>query len=356
MKKKLLAGILSFTMLAGQVLPVVAADDADVAVSENETVVEESAEEAAEETAEDESVETEAVEAEVDNDITDSIPVEGELEEFGTAELVDYNFSNVEAFNDPSINLETNYNEIVGASTPINDHIGVGQYQAALIDAGTINIDGVDYNLSAEISYYNIISYRGRKIKADELYPTMTKKFQIYDLAEKFTTKGVYSDDIITLKYSAKKNKDCTEDSYITVKASVNSKVAKKLGIKGKSLSKLKKAVKQFNKVAKKQHLPFSILQINADYLWATNNMTAIGNYSGWIFLTFKSFRELRARLDVDQPAYKSSKDYWKKWTKLSKKDFTIEKVKGEARTYLITPKGRNFTGSPVKVTFGASM
>ena len=51
MKKRLLAALLSLTMLTAQVLPVVAVDDADVTVSENFSAEEET-EEAVDETVE----------------------------------------------------------------------------------------------------------------------------------------------------------------------------------------------------------------------------------------------------------------------------------------------------------------
>ena len=75
MKKRLLAALLSFTMLTAQVLPVIAADDADVAVSADAAAEEETGDSVSAD--EPVFIETDAIETEYEEDALSE--AEGEI-------------------------------------------------------------------------------------------------------------------------------------------------------------------------------------------------------------------------------------------------------------------------------------
>lgn len=341
MKKKLLAGLLSFTMLTGHIMPVVAADDADVTVSEDVIAGEET-------------------EESISADEADFIEQTGE--EAGSEEDVDaqaygevyYASAEMEAPED----TEAAEAETAGASA---SHIYTGEWDGFMYDVGTeggIEIDGTNYVPLTVIQYRKEISYRGRKIKPAEDLEAQIGGSGLVALAEALVTTpvdGLDPKDVIKVKFTAKKNINVNDGSYFTSKFSVDTKLAKKLGIKGKSLKILKKHTKWLNKVAaeKKNRIPFSITAIDANKLKDEGCLDGRGKYSGWFTRTFNGFSHFRARLDESQPESVNDSTY-KQWTKLSKKDFTVKKVdKDETFVYYtVTPNGKNFTGQTFKMKF----
>ena len=129
------------------------------------------------------------------------------------------------------------------------------------------------------------------------------------------------------------------------MKASVNKKIAKQLGIAGKSLKALKKAAKQFNKAAKAAPASFTInpayLTIMHAYDDVYVQITLWYNMFTKAFVKWSNFA-YRVRLDENAPSDK------KKWPKLPAKDFKkkIKKVTNGCNV-TITPKNKNFVGDP---------
>ncbi|MBR6256708.1 MAG: hypothetical protein IKR23_04945 [Lachnospiraceae bacterium] len=352
MKKKLLAGLLSFTMLTGQMLPVVAADDADVTVSEDAVIAEEEteAEAAEEETAE------EAVEVE---EIGSPIAYEEEVvsEEDGE-EVSEYSaYYLVKVGEDGAV--EDVDVEDAALDQAAANHIYAVERVGHKVDASTFDVNGTSVVVDATFSYYGYISYRAKKIKPVEDLEVKVESSGLYSVAQALATPGTaVSQDLFKWKYSAKKNEKANSGSYFTVKASVNSKVAKQMGIKGKSLKTLKKAVKQFNKVAKKDQIPFIIDPVNFDYM--ASNGYAIVVEKGIITRRFgmiisRKFTgiELRCRIKPEQPESVTDSTL-KKWTKPSKKDITIKKVEG--KTYSITINNLNYWSQVGSFTYTAHL
>lgn len=316
MKKKLLAGLLSFTVLTAQMLPVIAADDADVVVSENAVVEDEE-------------------EAEV---------VEGE-------EFFDF------AQHETSLqDVEIGEIELDEASS---SYIYVGapaKYTYTVTD--NVEFNGKVYNSSTTIAYNSKISYRAKKIKADLDLGAAVSASGLYAMVNDLTTvsgTGITAKDVITVKFSAKKNKNANSGSYFTTKFSVKSKNAKALGIKGKSLKALKKAVKQLNKVAKakENRVSFTITAIDANLLWDNYQLIGIGTYRGFFIGTFQGFSHFRARLLDTQPDTIDSKTL-SKWSKVTKSDLKVTKIgkEGGYIYYTVTPQGKNFYGNPFVMRF----
>ena len=364
MKKKLLAGILSFTMLAGQVLPVVAADDVDVAVSENETVVEESAEEAAEETtASEDAVEAEVVSDTVVEDFGPCIAYEEKVisDENGEQVLDCYAYYLVNFNEDGTISavspddISTEDEEVLKA---VNSSIyAINDGGNKTIDAGSFEVDGKSYALKTNFVFNNYISYRGKKLKATDLN-IMVSESGLYNIASDLATPGsAIPYDLIKWKYTLKKNKDANSGSYFTVKATVNTKIAKNLGIKGKALSSLKKAAKAFSKVSKKEQIAFNIDPVVFDYMLQCGNGIIVENsiiHKSWLgFVTSVDFKgiSIHCRIRPDQPDIdmcfdskgSAIKKYFKKLTKPTKKDVEVKKI--ESRKYSITPMNKNYYG-----------
>ena len=350
MKKRLLAGLLSFTMLTGQMLPVVAADDADVTVSGDAVYVEE----------ETDGVETVYVDG--DFEIEDNIDFTKEY----VVEDGEYTYVyNMEPIDSVAI-AENGYassefpEDFVVEEGDLQNaaasHIRLEGAKSETIEAGVFEANGELYNISTSIIYNSMISYRGRKIKAYDdkkvgLNATVTNS-GLYNLAASLSTSGTVNADIIKWKFTTKKNKDANSNSYFTVKASVSSKIAKQFGIKGKALKTLKKAVKQFNKTAKTNKLYFYINPVNLDYLWDYRDYYSFFKltksvYSGFRLISRTETVELRVRIDESQPV-SITKYTVKKWSKPSKKEVSIVKEAG-TNIYDITPLTGNYTGTPVR-------
>ena len=376
MKKKLLAFVLSAMMLTESVLPVVAADDVDVVVSENaaeevteDAVAEEEA--ATEETAAEEQSEEAVVEETAEIEATEAEETAAEEQE---AEVPYEVISDSEVLMGPVMVIIGDESEDVAdeesEDVSVNgEHIKVGNRKEININnAGSIEIEGKTYNVYAKGSYSSYISYRARKIKPDVDLSATINNSSLYDIARALTTTGSYTNDVITWKFPAKKNKNAGTEACFNVKAAVNTNVAKSLGIKGKSLSKLKKAVKMLNKVSMKKDAKyyFEIGKINVSVLMAknadqTDDLFAWGTYSkSWFSATFSSLKSVWVRLEPDQP--KTVDEYsYKSWTKIKKSDFKITydrdfHLQGVYSTLVkvtLTPKdNKNFTGGPIYILF----
>lgn len=328
MKKRLLAGLLSFTMLTAQVLPVVAADDADVTVSED-VYAEEETEEAAEE--------------------TELYDIELEEEEVGDVDDLEEG----EYFYDIAASEDDVIIDEYSVDMDVPSYIFTDDSSEKVIIANA-TIQGNAYDLSTTVVYDTKISYRARKIKPYEDLGARVTSSGLNNLVQELATGSGDISSIIQWKFKAKKNVNAASDSFFTVKASVNKSLAKNAGITGKSLKTLNKAVKAFNKAAKAKtsRLGFMIVPINVDQMRAEKGITAVGKYTGWFFATeFAGYSHMRGRLEPDQPDSVSSSTY-KNWTKLSKKDFKVKKVKGQAKTYNVEPKGKNFYGNSYTIKF----
>ncbi len=247
MKKKLLAGLLSFTVLTAQMLPVIAADDADVVVSENAVVVEETEEEAGQEAEAEPQVVEEAV---------DTVEIElGEDDEeivLGEGEEIRYEVATAE-----DLKTLLNGEDVVTDEDAIDEagaFIKIGNRTTASIVADPVEIAGTTYNLDIKLSYYSAISYRGRKIKAvddeKESLRAEASSASLEKLAMSLTGASNAA-GLITWKYSAKKNTNANSGSYFTVQAKLNKTVAKSIGLKGKALKNFNKGLKKVNKAAK---------------------------------------------------------------------------------------------------------
>ncbi len=198
MKKRILAGILSLVMFAGQWQGAYAVDDAEFSVCE------------------------------------DAPSEEGENEE-----LPEYVPAEAPA-------------EIAAAGA------GEKYLRYGLIVADPVVIGGKSYHFTAELSYMSRTAYLGRKIKAaDELQASITST--TLDELVKDVTGQPEAEGLIEWKFTEKKNVKCGSDAYFTVKAAVNKKVAKNIGCKGKNLSNLKKGVSKFNKASKSVRMYFTI-------------------------------------------------------------------------------------------------
>ena len=206
MKKKLLAAMLSVLMLIGDLQPVLASDDADVTVSE-ETVIEE---------------ETDTYEEYV------AVPAENNREE---QEIV----TAAKAPAAPTVIDKTSvsYNTITSK---------------------TVKINKIPYTLTAEVSYYDIVEFCNRKILPDSDLDAEVKSKDLEILAAEIL--GVPSVDlrgVVEWKFTAYKNKKTGSKAYFKVKAKVNKSAAKAIGLKGKYLTWFKKGVNKLNAAAGKK-------------------------------------------------------------------------------------------------------
>lgn len=363
MKKKLMALILSAAMLTESVLPVVAADDVEVTASEN------AAEEVAEEAVEDVVVEEEPAAEEAEETAAEDVEEVAAEEVAETSEdeagvKTDYVvISESEVMAGPVAVLFGTEDETVQEAEDVTagDNAVVGFYKEVIIDAGTITINDKTYSVYTAFKYYDSISYRCRKIKPDKDLDVTITGCGLYNIARDLSTTGAFSPEVITWKMPAKKNTNAGTEASFNLKASVSSRVAKQLGIKGKSLSKLKKAVKQFNKVSTKKDARnyFEITKINLARVYQKKEYFAWASYVGWITYKFSSFKSLWVRLEPEQPRSVDDKTF-KKLTKVKKSDFkiTINKdfhIDGYSRAFVaitLTPKEKNFTGEPVTLIF----
>lgn len=216
MKKKLLTGLLTITMLFGQILPVMASDDTDISVSED--VITED--------------ETDIQETELVNETDDS-----DLSEYIIEETEEY---------------------VPGEADTDDARKNVRRLTYGQIVANPVTINGKVYNLYADVAYYAQVLYTGKKIKPVANLLAEARSTDLDSLAMELTgAKDVTG--LLKWTYTAKKNKKCSDKAYFKVKVSVKSKVAKSIGLKGKALRNFKKGLKKINKAAKSVKFRFTI-------------------------------------------------------------------------------------------------
>ena len=380
MKKKLLAFVLSAMMLTESVLPVVAADDVDVVVSEN--AAEEVTEDAV---AEEEAATEETAAEEVTEDVVEEEPVFEEalteiddtVKPYAYEEIVISEKDGEKIAEGYSYYLmrfnEDGTSEILSAddiddieedfvSESATPHIYSNNAKSHRIEADPFEIDGKTFPLNAIVTYNYNISYREKAVKAvDHLNANVSTSSGLYSIANSLSTAGNVSQDIFKWKYTMKKNKAANSESYFTVKASVNTKVAKKqFGITGKSLSKLKKAVRSFNKAAKKDHIMFNIDQVDFDKMAMAGYAVVVEKcHITYCFgiVTSRKFTgfELKCKIRPDQPEPDTAfdkngapiKKIYNKLTKLkNKKEISLDKV--DNRHYKLTILNKNFKSTKV--------
>lgn len=362
MKKKLLAFVLSAAMLTESVLPVVAADD--VEVSANEVVAEEEAA-AEEETAAEEVVVAEDVEESIDAYIVDGKiskeKIVESLENEGATILDAYEKNGevvVEMVYQVSIDNQEAGDIVIEDDELIDATSSYYMYPAnpmiKTYNLGAFDVKGESVTLSADIGYYETIYYRTRAIKpAMDLYATVNPESGIYNIAKKLMPAGYsFNTEVIKWKFTPRKNKNANSGSQFTVKASVNTKIAKQMGIKGKDLSILKKAVKKLNKemklVKKKDgidnRISFTIKPLILNDVTGGMWLTVYRHY-GFGGITY-TLSPIYCRLEESQPTTYDKK----KWSKIPKKEY-IGKVLNNGNTVEVTPKGKNIAGPVLTFT-----
>ena len=345
MKKRIIALALSAIMLLGETLPVKAENDI-TAVSENETerdVFADGEEVTAEECIDTSVIAEDGAADAICDDESEIIIDEEEAEEAEAA----VSGENVLCFADESVRQSITCDEFETIQTE-----AAYATTSGTVNAGSIDIDGKLYMLNATVEYQPAIAYRAKKINAENDLHANVSSSSLYGLAKDLSATGSVTKEIITWKCIAKKNKNATDDSHFILKAKVaKTSVAKAQGISGKSLSKLKKAVKAFNKAAKirSNAISFRITPINAAEMYYSNppTMWPVVVYRwGIIFVKFSHFR---ARLNPEkQPVFSTTMNY-KKWSKISNKEFTISK---SGSTYTFTPNNKNVTGPSFVIKF----
>ncbi len=335
MKKRLLAALLSVTMLTAEVMPVIAAGDE--VVSENAAVEEEAAEE-----------------AEGSDEIVgfDGILLNESVREENGEKVVESDYLVGFPSAGDAVSVDDAAENADKAETSAPNFIYVGAQTDKKITAEPYIYNSISYPVDATVTYFSRISYRGKPVKAQakdnytsQLYAVVNKS-ALYDMAAKLSPAGTYRTDVINFTFSAKKNKNANSGSYFIVKASVKGKVAKEMGIKGKDLAALKKAVKQFNKAAKLDPAYFTIDPVSFDamtvdpdtYLGLTIHF--VQRYLGSTLLSAEitgvSVRCLTRPEQLDQVSKR-----WTKYTKPSKKDVTVKKV--ATSTYTMTANNINY-------------
>ncbi|MCR5250067.1 MAG: hypothetical protein K6E50_05620 [Lachnospiraceae bacterium] len=338
MKKRILAGLLTFTMAVGQFMPVVAAgEDTEVVISAEETT-EESSEEAAEaaEDAESDALVVdlatlsleereqlgELVESKVISDQNGEKVVENVYElnvvfEGGLPDAAEY--ADGLYVEDPETLQASSIPPYIGVGTPLTQNVAT---------AATFSCDQGTFNLGTKVYYYTHINYRGKKVKpVDDLGATVTES-GLYAMAEKLSGLSTVPHDLIKWKLTPKKNTKANGGAYFTIKASVNGKVAKSIGITKKTLTTYKKAVKEFNKAVKGFQFTFTIDPVNFDYMmsdwtrYTSWTMHFVDYYLGNVYqYTEVVGPRVKCWIRPDQDPYIT-----RKWTKPSAKDVSIKK------------------------------
>ena len=369
MKKRLLALILSAAMMTESVLPVVAADDVEVtasenaaeAVSEDAVVEEEPAAEEAEETAAEDveevaaegSIEEFVVDGKIDKDkIVESLESKG-------AKIIDVYEENGEVV------VQAEYDVVFADNETADIEVGEAEIDAAestyymypanatskTYNVGAFDVKGTNVTLTATVKYYSTIYYRARAIKpATDLNATVSQESGIYTVAKKLMPAGyTFNPEVIKWKFSPKKNKNANSDSKFIVKGTVNSKIAKQMGIKGKDLSLLKKAMKKLNKemkyVKKKDgidnRISFTIKPLVLNDVQGGMKLWVVTHY-GWGGYRY-TLSPIYCRLEASQPVDFDKK----KWSKIPKKEY-IGKVLNVGNKVEVTPKGKNVIGTTI--------
>ncbi len=245
--------------------------------------------------------------------------------------------------------ISAKYNDLIGKCEVT---VGTEGVVVKKVNYGTFMVDGAALPLTASVRYAEKINYKARKIKIDADLSAKVTESGLYDIARKLSATGNVTNDVIIFSFAAKKNVNANSGSYYYLKAKVAKKsVTTAMGITGKNLKQLKKAVSAFNKQAKKKanRIYFNITPINALEMLGNKTMIPVVNrnkYTG----VFKSFSHFRARLEPDkQPPYSDELNY-KQWTKISNKEFKKKKI--GPTTYMFTPKNKNVVGSGFSIPF----
>ena len=210
MKKKLLAGLLSVVMLIGDLQPVLASDDADVTVSEEVSVEED----------------------------------EESYEEY------DFDGDDI-------------YEDVTAKAPQAPAIIDKTSDDEKTITSKSFTINKVPYTISAEVSYYTVVQFCNRKIKAGTDLDAEVKCNDLNDVAcDLLGVDSVDLSNVIEWKFTEYKNKKTGSKSYFRVKAKVKKSAAKAVGLKGKNLTRFKKAVSKLNSAAGKKaaRMYFSIV------------------------------------------------------------------------------------------------
>ena len=151
---------------------------------------------------------------------------------------------------------ETDTQETIGEADDAHKNVRRLRYGQIVADTVTINNKG--YNIYADVAYYAQVLYSGKKINPVADLFAEVKSSDLDRLAMELTGATDVS-GLIKWSYSPKKNKKISEKAYFKVKASIKSKVAKKIGLKGKALKNFKKGLKKLNKAAKSVKFYFMI-------------------------------------------------------------------------------------------------
>lgn len=211
MKKKLLAGLLSLAMLIGTIRPVLASDDVYVTESEEDT---------------------------------------------------DGSYDETDGVYDEDVVTD----EDVTASKPDPEPATIDKSSVSYntIYAKPVKINKITYELSAEVSYYDVVKYCGRKIKAGLDLEAEVKSPSLDQLAaEILGVDHVDLSGVIEWKFTETKNKKIASKSYFIVKGKVKKSAAKEIGLKGKYLTRFKKGLSKINSAASKkaERMYFTIVE-----------------------------------------------------------------------------------------------
>ncbi|MCR5119670.1 MAG: hypothetical protein K6B44_08640 [Lachnospiraceae bacterium] len=343
LRNRLVAIAMTAVMTVGQSLAVYASESDNATEVTEEVVISE----AEEETAEEVIIEDEYADV-VEEAVSEEEPVEvmNDAVEAGTAITFDQN----DVISKEILGYDEEGNEqfrmIVASSgaAAFNKYAYADEPKRLEISDVIYPMDGNPVSLDTTIEYNSAINYRSRKIKAKEDLSARVSKSGLYDVARSLSPTGNISEEIISWKMTAKKNKNAGTAAYFTVKASVKKSVAKSFGITGKSLKKLKKAVKIFNKAAKKQKAFFIIDPLVLDYcpLWLD-----VYGYTRFGLITITKVK-LHAPMEEGQENYPES--MMGKWPVISSKDYKAKKQGGFSWKVTITAKQKNVIGNRERV------
>ncbi len=307
-------------MLTAEVLPVIAADDA--VVSENAVNGEDAAEE-------EEFIDPDALTPEEQAIINNLEPGESYEVKDGEDTIV-YERQPVivtTRIGDQIVSYSDIDRDEAVLGDKYDDFIYAKDYQTVTLSADPIEINGSIFPVNVTVGYNSRISYRAKAVKEDKVCPTISGS-GLYDIANVLSPAGTeVSPDVIKWKFTFKNNKLANKGAYFTVKASVDTKIAKQYGITGKTLKTLKKAVSRFNKMTGKKanRIPFTIdpyFLMHYECIFGVRK--AIIYPEGEKVLKRYPF-EIRCRLDESQPVTYNSEVIYKEWTKPSKSDVKIK-------------------------------
>ena len=121
----------------------------------------------------------------------------------------------------------------------------------------SVTIDGQEKAVSASVTYEKSITYTGKKITADML--GAAPDISSLTGAVKIRNEGYTADDLFTVKYIAKNNKNAGSDPYFYAKIVFSDKKAKKAGLTAAERKSVKAAVKALNSELKEKKCSFTI-------------------------------------------------------------------------------------------------